>query len=143
MQCKHKAISGKSVGPGDFINDFNFSEVLTHHDATGYLLACSTRPSTRLQALFDKLTRDSDTHKYVVWDYARICEEVFRHDGVMRQFFPEAYRRHKKLVSSESVEHWIEEYGGAMSEDAKNALRSVLANGSSPNGSGRDEEGGR
>lgn len=48
VQCKHKAVSGKSVGPGDFIGDFNFREVVSHHDATGYLLACSTRPSTRL-----------------------------------------------------------------------------------------------
>lgn len=143
VQCKHKAVSGKSVGPGDFANDFNFSEVLTHHDATGYLLACSTRPSTRLQAHIDKLASDSDTHKYVVWDYSKICEEVFRHDGVMQQFFPEAYRQHKKLVSSDSVEQWIEEYGGAMSEDAKNALRGVLADGDNPGSSGSNEEGGK
>jgi hypothetical protein len=143
VQCKHKAVSGKSVSPSDFAADFHFREVLSHHNATGYLLACSTRPSTRLQSHLDKLTGDSDTHMYVVWDYAKICEEVFRHEGVMRQFFPETYRRHKNLVSSDSIEQWIEEYDGAMSEDAKNALRGVLAEGATPSDSGADEAGGK
>ncbi len=61
----------------------------------------------------------------------------------MQQFFPEAYCRHKKLVSSDSIEHWIEDYSGAMSEDAKNALRGVLAEGNTPGGSGTDEAGGK
>lgn len=134
VQCKHKAVSRKSVGAGDFINDFGFHEMLLRHDAIGYLLVCSTRPGTKLQNHFDKLTNDSLTHLYIAWDYAKVCEEVFRHESVMQQFFPEAYRYHKKLVGSDRIERWITEHGNAISDDAREALRGILT------GSGQTED---
>jgi len=126
VQCKHKALSGKSVGPGDFDNDFSFPDVVSHHNANGYLLVCSTRPSTRLQARLDKLTSDNNAQQYVAWDYARVCEEVFKHESVMRQFFPEEYRRQQKLVEGSRVEEWARQFDGEISEDALAALSDIV-----------------
>jgi len=126
VQCKHKAVSGKSVGPGDFAEDFGFNEIVSQHDANGYLLVCSTRPGTRLQSRFDKLASANAPRRFVIWDAAKVGEEILRHEKVMRQFFPDEYQRQQKLIESSRIETWIRQYGGAVSEDAKAALSSIL-----------------
>lgn len=126
VQCKHNAVSGRSVSPRDFINDFSFPELLAHHGANGYLLVCSTRPSTKLQARLDKLPRDSYTRAYVAWDYARVCEEVFSQEPVMKQFFPAVYERQQGLVERSRIDEWATQFNGSISQDARSALDSIV-----------------
>jgi len=126
VQCKHKAVSGRSVAPQDFVNDFAFPDILRYHNANSYLLVCSTRPSAKLQALFDNLTNDSNTYQYIVWDYAQLCEAVFSNESVMKQFFPEEYNHQRRLIESCQVEEWANRFDGSISPEALAALNSII-----------------
>ncbi|WP_404362903.1 restriction endonuclease [Corallococcus coralloides] len=53
VQCKHYANSGKSVGIGD-LDDIVDS--CAQHGATGYLLACSTQPSSAVVSRLESIT---------------------------------------------------------------------------------------
>jgi hypothetical protein len=131
VQCKHKAASGRSVSPRDFKDEFSFPDVVTHHHADGYLLVCSTRPSTKLKAHLDRLT-SGGARQYVAWDYARVCEEVFKHEGVMKQFFPEEYRLQQGMVDGNEIQKWVRQHRGAISNDALSALREIVDLGAPP-----------
>lgn len=113
VQCKHYAKSGKSVQPGDLQSNGALPDVVTCHQSNGYLLVCSTVPSTNLQNLFEHLTeQNNNPYYFIVWDEARVCEELNRHLDVMKQFFPEYYRRYyQKPIEIEDIMKWAEESG--------------------------------
>ncbi len=83
-------------------------------------------PSTKLQEHFDKLSSDSYTYTYVIWDYSRICEEVCGQDVTMKQFFPAEYERQKGLVERVKIDEWARQFGGAISHDALAALNDIV-----------------
>jgi hypothetical protein len=126
VQCKHKASSGRSVAPGDFAKEFSFPEVLLHHNANSYLLVCSTRPSAKLKEHFDRLTNESNSHQYIVWDYAQLCEVILPHEGLMKQFFPHEYERQRGLVDSRPIAEWARQFNDSISPDAIDALSSIV-----------------
>ena len=131
VQCKHYAKSGKSVQPSDFQNDVSFTDIVAHHHANGYLLVCSTIPSTNLQSHFERLTeQDTNPYFFTIWDETRVCEELNRHLNVMKQFFPEYHRRYyQPPFETKDIMKWAEESGAP--EDAlttfKMALNKVVA----------------
>jgi len=127
IQCKHKAVSGRAVSPSDFANDFSFIEIVKHHDANSYLLACSTRPSTKLQSRLDKLTKDNQDRQFIIWDAARVCEEVLRHEELVKRFFPREYQRQRDVVDGGRVRDWMLQYKEAISPDACDALSQIIA----------------
>ena len=131
VQCKHNAKSGKSVQPSDFQNDPSFPDVVSHHQANGYLLVCSTIPSTNLQSLFERLTeQNNNPYFFTVWDRTKICEELNNHLDVLKQFFPEYHQRYyQKPIEIQDIMKWAEERGApeeAMST-FKMALNKVVA----------------
>jgi hypothetical protein len=127
VQCKHKARSDKSVQPSDFKKEFPFPDIVAHHKANGYLLVCSTRPSTKLQKHFENLTEQSNNpYLFLIWDYARVCEEINKHREVMRQFFPDYFEYQQKLVDGTKITKWAKEYGSNISPEAKAQLNNII-----------------
>jgi hypothetical protein len=109
VQCKHKAKSAKAVSPGDFKQDFTFPDILAHHNASDFLLVCSTQPSINLQSLFARLTEDKHPHQFIIWNGARVCQEVLDREPLVQRFFPEVYDYQRGLVSREALKQWAEE----------------------------------
>lgn len=126
IQCKHKAVSQRAVSPSDFDNDFSFIDIVKHHDANSYLLVCSTRPSTKLQSRLDKLTKEHPDRQFIIWDVARVCEEVLRHEELIKQFFPREYQQQRDMVDGGQIRNWMEQYKEAISPDACNALSQII-----------------
>lgn len=124
VQCKHNAKSKRSVQAEDFSRDFSFPDMLSHHNASDFLLVCSTRPSTNLQAQFMKLTKDKHPHQFLIWDHARVCDEILKQDSVLKQFFPEVYRYQQGLVDSKHIKQWADEH--RLTKTAKKALNDLL-----------------
>jgi hypothetical protein len=108
VQCKHYAQSGKSVQLSDFKNSPKFPDIVTQHQADGYLLICSTIPATNLQTLFESLTADrSNPYFFAIWNDTRVCEELNRHLDVMKLFFPAYYHLyHEQQMEKEGVMEW-------------------------------------
>jgi hypothetical protein len=126
VQCKHNASSGKSVAPRDFATEFSFPEVLLHHNANSYLLVCSTRPSAKLKQHFDRLTSESTSQQYIVWDYAKLCEFILPDDGLMKRFFPGEYERQRGLVDGRPIAEWARKFRDSISPGAIDALGAVV-----------------
>lgn len=127
VQCKHKAKSKRSVQLGDFKNDPSFADVVTQHGANGYLLVCSTRPARNLQSRFDALTADAgNPYHFVIWDGARVSEEVHKHEDLVKQFFPTYYRAYlQNEIEFEDVMEWIQREG--VSERRRSILNAALS----------------
>jgi hypothetical protein len=111
VECKHYAVSGKSVQLSDFQNSPAFPDIVAHHHANGYLLVCSTIPSVNVQSLFESLTaQNNNPYLFIIWDDTKICEELNRHLDVMKQFFPHYYHRyHERLMDADGVLKWAKE----------------------------------
>jgi hypothetical protein len=113
IQCKHNAHSGKSVGIED-LDDIVDS--CTQHDATGFILACSTQPSSavvnRLESITDNPRNDIVA---IYWDYVFIeqalsCASLWR---IAQRFFPvSAESTTWKVYATESPNHWVVNYKG-------------------------------
>jgi hypothetical protein len=90
VQCKHKAHSGKAVGRkevGDFVADCR------QHDADGYLLVCSTRPSSGLiSKLNDTAGRPDNSVVTACWDSVELEKRLTepRAFPLAHQFFPKS-----------------------------------------------------
>jgi hypothetical protein len=78
----------------------------------------------------------------VIWDAAKVVAEILKHEKVMRQFFPDEYERQQRLIEGRRIEMWIQEYGEAVSADAKAALNSILNTDETSVNLGRSETGG-
>lgn len=111
IQCKHNAHSGKSVG----INDLDdIIDSCAQHDATGYILACSTQPSS---AVVDRLEAITNNPKNLItaicWDYVFIeqtlsCPTLWR---IAQRFFPiSAEATTWKVYATEAPNHWVVNY---------------------------------
>jgi hypothetical protein len=143
VQCKHFAQSGKSVQTKDFQNDSSFRDIVSQHVADGYLLVCSTIASVNLQKRFDALTEQRDNpYIFVIWDGARVCEELNRHPDVLKLFFPDYYSRfHQKPIDRTDIMAWAKETG-ATKETLSNfelALEQVVSKDQADPGEGTEE----
>lgn len=72
VQCKHNAISNKSVRVDD-IGDFR--SVCDIHKADGYFLITSTMPATNLSSSFEAANQKGD-YKCLIWDKQKLETEI-------------------------------------------------------------------
>lgn len=81
IQCKHNAHSGKSVSVED-LDDIVDS--CTQHEASGFILACSTQPSSSVVNRLESITNNPRNDLVAIyWDYVFIeqalsCASLWR-----------------------------------------------------------------
>lgn len=113
IQCKHKAYSGNSVGVGE-LDDIVDSCI--QHDATRYLLVCTTYPSSgvtqRLEGITDNPKNDI---KAIYWDAVKI-EQVLSTPKMWtlaQRFFPISSKNSPwDIYATETPNHWIANHRG-------------------------------
>ncbi|EPI0663423.1 restriction endonuclease [Klebsiella quasipneumoniae] len=111
VQCKHKAVSGNSVGNGD-LDDIVDS--CAQHECNGYLLVTSTYPSAAVSQRLEDITnnpRNDVTATY--WDYVKIEQVLSSPDlwSIAQRFFPGSTEKWK-IYATTSPNTWIANYSG-------------------------------
>jgi hypothetical protein len=113
LQCKHNAHSGKSVS----LNDLDdIVDSCNHHGAKGYVLVCSTHPSSKVVERLEGIT--ANPHNNIVatyWD-AVMIEQLLstpRFWTLAQRFFPISANAYEwKLYGTDKPNHWIANYRG-------------------------------
>ena len=108
VQCKHFANSGKAVSISD-LDDIVDS--CTQHDAKGYLLCCSTYPSSKVIARLAGITANK-TNSIIAayWDAIKIEQFLTTPKlwPLAQRFFPiSANADGLKLYGTDSPNHWV------------------------------------
>lgn len=113
IQCKHNAHSKKSVSIED-LDDIVDS--CMQHDATGFILACSTQPSSAVVNRLEAITNNPKNNiTAIYWDYVSIeqvlsCPTLWR---IAQRFFPiSAEATTWKVYATEQPNHWVVSYKG-------------------------------
>lgn len=111
LQCKHNAHGGKSVS----INDLdNIVDSCTHHRADGYVLVCSTQPSSTVVQRLEGITADSrNPFLATFWDGVQIERLLSspRSWHVAQRFFPVTADQWR-IYATEESNHWIVNFRG-------------------------------
>lgn len=111
VQCKHKAISGKSVGK-DELDDIITS--CAHHECDGYLLVTSTYPSSSVNERLESITQNPRTNiTAICWDAVKI-EQTLQSPNlwpIAQRFFPETAKGWR-IYATERPNHWVANYEG-------------------------------
>jgi hypothetical protein len=111
VSCKHNAESNRAVGVHDIVN---ISDAMRTVNATGFVLACSTYPSSSLVRRLDELSATSNTD-YVVLDGVAI-EKLILTPGsffLLNRFFPEDERNNQwNVFSTDELGVWSASYKG-------------------------------
>lgn len=111
IQCKHTAHSEKAVGIGD-LDDIIDSCV--QHDATAYLLVCSTYPSSTVVNRLEGITKSSK-FEATYWDSVTL-ERMLKTPQtwpIAQRFFPiSANSENWQVYATESPNHWLVNYKG-------------------------------
>ena len=106
VQCKHYSRSKKAVGDSDI---FNIVDKCIENKASGFLLACSTIPSSplknRLRAINDN---EKINIKTEVWDGIRIEQELLKpfNWNLAVAFFPQSMKKSGWQVSPLDNDTW-------------------------------------
>lgn len=93
VQCKHMASAdggrGRSVGIGDLDSEGGIVDAVAQHSANGYLLVCSTQPSTPLITRLEAIEEKRDIPTYV-WDSVQLERMLTTANGwaIAQRFFP-------------------------------------------------------
>ncbi|MFY9080353.1 restriction endonuclease [Aliarcobacter cryaerophilus] len=113
IQCKHKAHGGGSISTSD-LDDIIDS--CNHHNAQGYLLACTTYPSSTVVSRLEGIT--SNTHNGIeatYWDAAKI-EQVLSTPKlwkIAQTFFPISSQNSTwEIYATERPNQWVANYKG-------------------------------
>lgn len=113
IQCKHNATSGKSVGIKDLDN---IVDSCNQHDCTGYLLVCSTFPSSTVIQRLESIS--STNHNRIVatyWDAVKL-EQILstpKNWPLAQKFFSKsANEQGWQIYGTESPNHWVVNYKG-------------------------------
>jgi hypothetical protein len=111
VQCKHKAHSGDSVGIND-LDDIVTS--CTQHNATGYLLACSTQPSSGVVNRLEGVSNNnSNMLTAICWD-AVMLERLLsqpRQWAIAQRFMP-ASCGNWLIYATEAPNDFVAHYAG-------------------------------
>ncbi len=111
LQCKHNAHSGKSVGIGeldDIVDSCN------HHGANGYVLACSTHPSSTVVERLERITSNkSNQLSATYWDSVTLERMLSEPSlwSVAQKFFPESASGWQ-IYATERPNHWVANFKG-------------------------------
>lgn len=111
VQCKHFAHSGKSVGIAD-LDDIVTSAA--QHKCSGYILACSTFPSSGVVQRLEAISANQELHLTTnFWDAVQI-ERMLATPlmwRVAQRFFPKTATGFE-IFATESPNHWVVNYKG-------------------------------
>ena len=104
VQCKHKAHSNHSVGAEEIID---ICGICKANNARGYMLACTTQPSSALITKFD-LTEANGDISIAFWDGKKIEHELMKPQNwdIAEQYFPNSVRRSGWRISSLGPRFW-------------------------------------
>lgn len=106
VQCKHNAKSGNSVGIGDLDG---IVDSCAQHNADGYLLVCSTQPSSGVVNRLETITSNQKLLA-TYWDAVRIEQLLStpQHWRLAQRFFPVSSQASElKVYATENPNHWI------------------------------------
>jgi len=111
IQCKHKAVSGRSVGVGDLDE---IVDTCLQHDCDGYLLVTSTQPSSGVVSRLESVTANERTSIVAsFWDSVEIERKLntAQQWHVAQRFFPKTATKWE-IYASERPNHWSANYKG-------------------------------
>lgn len=113
IQCKHNAHSGKSVGVAELDNIVDSCE---QHDADGYILVCSTQPSSGVVNRLEAITNNPKNNIIATyWDAVKI-EQILSTPNLWRvaqRFMPVSSEATSwKVYATENPNHWVVNYSG-------------------------------
>lgn len=113
IQCKHKAIGGGAVGISD-LDDIIDS--CSHHNAKGYLLICSTYPSSKVVERIEGITNNPKVDlECTYWDSVRI-EQILSTPkmwSIAQRFFPVSSKNSSwELFATSNPSNWIANFRG-------------------------------
>ena len=112
VNCKHYAISGRSVGVDDIIN---ITDTLSAVDATGLILACTTYPSAALIRRLDEIKAMKKIFDYIILDNVGIEKKLLQPNTIhlLNRFFPDDIRNKQWIIhSTEDIGVWSASYLG-------------------------------
>lgn len=110
VQCKHNAHSGNSVGADEIVD---IRGVCDANNATGYVLVCTTQPSSALISKFDSI--ESNTGISVTfWDGRKIEHELMKPQNwdIAEQYFPQSVKASEWRINALSPRFWHAMYQG-------------------------------
>lgn len=111
IQCKHKAVSGNSVG----INDLDdIIDSCMQHDCDGYLLVTSTQPSSSVVSRLEQVTsNERNALVATYWDAVEIERKLNTAQQwyIAQRFFPNSASEWQ-IYASERPNHWTANYKG-------------------------------
>ena len=110
VQCKHNAHSGKAVSQKDIDNIEN---ICLANKADGYLLACTTFPSSMLKTMLNDINEQSNI-SVQVWDYTQIEKELQlpQNWDIANAFFPISMQKKGVQTSYISSNFWYVSFKG-------------------------------
>lgn len=113
VQCKHNANSEKSVSVSDLDG---IVDSCVQHGASGYILACSTQPSSAVVERLEQITKNPKNDiTAIYWDYVFI-ERILSSPSLWRiaqRFFPmSASAESWQIYATERPNHWVVNYRG-------------------------------
>lgn len=113
IQCKHNARSGKSVGIAD-LDDITDS--CAQHECNGYLLACSTYPSSTVVNRLERITANRQSPIVAThWDAVKIERLLTtpKNWALAQRFFPiSASSEDWQIYATGMPNHWVVIYKG-------------------------------
>lgn len=110
VQCKHNAHKGRAVSSSD-IEDI--AGVCDEHNAQGYLLACSTYPSSALVRKFEQIQNNKKITT-VFWDSRSIERELLKPNNwsIANMFFPKSMSNSEWKISTIDPDFWHANFRG-------------------------------
>lgn len=113
IQCKHNANSGKSVGITE-LDDI--SDSCTHHRCQGYLLVCSTHPSSAVVNRLEGISNNPQNPLVATyWDSVKIERLLYtpQNWSLAQRFFPvSAASQGWQIYATEAPNQWVVIYKG-------------------------------
>lgn len=108
VQCKHNAHSGRAVGPADLES---IVDACAEHNASGYLLACSTYPSSALVRRLEEI-ENSKGILTQFWDFRTLERELLQPEnwGTASMFFPRSLSACGWTISAIEPGFWHASY---------------------------------
>lgn len=110
IQCKHNAHSGRAVNKNDLDS---IVDSCTEHNATGFLLVCSTFPSSNLVKRMEEVERAKGiiTH---FWDCRCLEKELLKPTNwsIANMFFPKSMLKSGWNISAIETSFWHASYRG-------------------------------
>jgi len=109
VSCKHKAHGGKSLGR---VEAGSIYEDCSSINATGFLLICSTHPSSSLVTRLDEI-RTNHKIETIFWDSIKIEKQLLKPSNfhLIHTFFPESARNYEwKIYNTFSPSFWAANY---------------------------------